>query len=43
VIGLHNSSLTISQEWLEMAIRDLDGFLEIFPDHDHAQKLRESR
>jgi hypothetical protein len=37
---LYTTNLTAPQEWLEMAISDLEDFLHLFPDHSQAQQVR---
>jgi hypothetical protein len=37
---LYTTTLTAPKEWLEMAIGDLDDFLQLFPDHSQAQQVR---
>jgi regulator of sirC expression with transglutaminase-like and TPR domain len=38
---LYTSGLTAPTEWLQMAIDDLDDFLQLFPDHPQAQQVRQ--
>ncbi len=38
---LYTSSLTAPIEWLEMAIDDLDNFLQLFPDRPEAQQVKQ--
>jgi hypothetical protein len=37
----YTSGLTAPTEWLQMAIDDLDDFLQLFPDHPQAQQVRQ--
>jgi tetratricopeptide (TPR) repeat protein len=38
---LYTSNLTAPIEWLQMAIDDLDDFLQLFPDHPQAQQVKQ--
>jgi hypothetical protein len=38
---LYTSNLTAPIEWLQMAIDDLDNFLQLFPDHPQAQQVKQ--
>jgi hypothetical protein len=38
---LYTSNLTAPIEWLQMAIDDLDDFLQLFPDHSQAQQVKQ--
>jgi hypothetical protein len=37
----YTSNLTAPIEWLQMAIDDLNDFLQLFPDHPHAQQVKQ--
>jgi hypothetical protein len=38
---LYTSNLTAPIEYLQMAIDDLDDFLQLFPDHPQAQQVKQ--
>jgi hypothetical protein len=38
---LYTSNLTAPIEWLQMAIDDLDDFLQLSPDHSQAQQVKQ--